>query len=333
RGQQEDPHDAAVLQEDRVRRRGPLGREHEGRQAGGVARDADQEGRRPPPQARPEDGEERHRRGRRAVERDLERRLGEELDADPAGRPEQRRRRDEQDARALGARRLHGRTASTMARDTTCAAAAPTRSRVSGGGGGPPGARANATSPSTTVCAGRIARARPSCASIATRLRLPESNGTVVATQTSVVFAPARGESIRTSSRSARSARNRPPDPGSPYPRRPPRIPPASASTTSPTALTAASAATIAPSGSRCEATPIPPGDAFAAPRSFPAVAPVPAPTRPRSGAASVAASHARRPIASSGNARGSPPARSKRTAAATIGTRAGPTGNPAPRS
>src|SRR5262249_56813569 len=97
------PTQAAEREEDRFGRGGPLGREHEGRQAGGVARDADQEGRRPPPQARPEDGEERHRRGRRAVERDLERRLGEELDADAAGGPEQGAPRARRAARARGA--------------------------------------------------------------------------------------------------------------------------------------------------------------------------------------------------------------------------------------
>ena len=65
---------------------------------------------------------------------------------------------------------------------------------------------------------------------------------------------------------------------------------PVAGSITSPTALTATTAATVSPSARVIEAVPIPPFIARPRPRSFPTVAPAPAPTLPSAGAAVVAA-------------------------------------------
>jgi hypothetical protein len=90
-------------------------------------------------------------------------------------------------------------------------------------------------------------------------------------------------------------------------------------STTSPPALTTASAPIVV-SPLRTPAVPSPPRIAFSGPSSLPIVAPVPAPTRPRAIFRDASAA-ARSPIAASGHAV-SPTARSKITAAGTIGTR-----------
>src|SRR5205823_4455553 len=101
RREQEDPHDAAVLEEDRVGRRRPLGGDHEGREAGGAARGRREEARPAAAELRPEEQEEDGGRGRGAVGGDLEGRLGDRLDADAAERPEEGRPGDLEDAPAL----------------------------------------------------------------------------------------------------------------------------------------------------------------------------------------------------------------------------------------
>ena len=103
-------------------------------------------------------------------------------------------------------------------------------------------------------------------------------------------------------------------------------------SITSPTAFTAIRAAMVMPSTLRL-AVPIPPFIERPTPHSLPTVAPAPAPTEPSVGLAVEAASQARRPLAASGRTAESPIQRSNRIAAGTIGTHAGPTGSPIPRS
>src|SRR5262249_22635507 len=277
------------------------------------------------PDPRPQDEEERRGGERGAVERDLERWLGDLLDPQAPGGPEERGPQDQEDALTSGCHFFS--TALTMARATASAAAAPTRSLVRIGGGGPEGESAKTTSPSRTVCAGRTARAIPSCASMATRFSEPCSKGTSVATQTRVVLAPACGLASRLSSISARASSHWSPCPRAPAIRRP--VP---GSTTSPNALPAASAAPRSPPGSSMDAPPTPPRDALATPRSFPTVAPPPAPTRPVVIGPSAAASQAASPEVSSGYAPDSPTPRSKRIAPGTIGTRAFPTAKPTPR-
>ena len=73
----------------------------------------------------------------------------------------------------------------------TSAASAPTRSR-SAGCDSVPVASANAVSPSTGVCTGQIARAKPSCAICATFDACVLVSRAFVATTTSVVFSPGR---------------------------------------------------------------------------------------------------------------------------------------------
>src|SRR5207247_976734 len=101
RREQEDPHDAAVLEEDRVGRRRPPGRDHEGRQARGAARARREEARPAAGELRPEEEEEDDGGGRGAVGGDLEGRLGDRLDADAAERPEEGGPGDLEDAPAL----------------------------------------------------------------------------------------------------------------------------------------------------------------------------------------------------------------------------------------
>ena len=109
------------------------------------------------------------------------------------------------------------------------------------------------------------------------------------------------------------------------------------ASRTSPKALTTASAATdtrSAPSPAAATAQPTPPFIAHAGPAPFPTVAPVPAPMLPSAISSDRASSHAAYAIAGVGRASKRPSgARSKMTAAGTIGTTPGPTAKPRPRS
>ncbi|TMB23492.1 MAG: hypothetical protein E6J71_03525 [Deltaproteobacteria bacterium] len=102
RGEEQDPNDPAVLQEDGVCRGRPLGGDDEGREAGRVAHDREGEGRREARVARAEEGEERHRGDARPVAGDGERRLADHLDAEAAGGPEQRRAGHEERPAALG---------------------------------------------------------------------------------------------------------------------------------------------------------------------------------------------------------------------------------------
>ena len=102
RREEQHPDHARVLQEDRVRRRRPLRGDDERRQARAVADD----GRRRTPAcaatapctSRAEDEQQRDGREERAIERHLQRRIGDGLDADAARRPEQRRHDDVEDA-------------------------------------------------------------------------------------------------------------------------------------------------------------------------------------------------------------------------------------------
>ena len=102
-GEEEHPDGPCVLQEDRIGRSRPLGGHDERGQTGGVAENGRGEGRcrRPdapgPHLARQED-HQRDRREQRAVEGDFQRRIGNAFDADAAGRPQQRRGDDEQNA-------------------------------------------------------------------------------------------------------------------------------------------------------------------------------------------------------------------------------------------
>ena len=78
----------------------------------------------------------------------------------------------------------------------------------------------------------------------------------------------------------------------------------------SPQALTATIAATVPPPGRETDAEPMPLRRACAPGTSLPTVAPVPAPTRPKTGSA-VAARSARSPMAASGRTCALPTARS----------------------
>src|SRR5262245_20273161 len=100
RRDREHPHDAAVLEEDRVRRRRPLGRHDERRERRRVARERADEARRRS-DARAKEREEHDGRDGGAPAGDRERRRGDRLDPDPARRPEERRTRDGEDAAAL----------------------------------------------------------------------------------------------------------------------------------------------------------------------------------------------------------------------------------------
>src|SRR5206468_9613804 len=101
RREQEDPHHAAVLEEDRVGRRRPLGRDHEGREARGAACARREEARPAAAEPRPEEEEEGDGRGRGAVGGDLQGRLSDRLDADAAQGPEEGGTRDLAGAPAL----------------------------------------------------------------------------------------------------------------------------------------------------------------------------------------------------------------------------------------
>src|SRR5829696_5198686 len=102
-------------------------------------------------------------------------------------------------------------------------------------------------------------------------------------------------------------------------------------SLTSPKAFTAARAPTTRPSARWAEALPSPPFIAPSIPRTFPTVAPVPAPTLPWAKSPLVADEAASYPIAASGRTEGSPTTTSKRTAAETRGMRATPMSRPTP--
>ena len=147
-----------------------------------------------------------------------------------------------------------------------------------------------------------------------------------VATTTSVVFVPSRANPPPGIPPFARYRRASTKPSG---PRAPASILP-SESRTSPKAFTTARALTT--TSPRCsDQVPIPLFIIPSAPRTFPTVAPVPAPTEP-SATSVPAASHASYPASPSGHL-GSPNDRSKMTAPGTIGTTPTPTSKPRPRS
>ena len=146
---------------------------------------------------------------------------------------------------------------------------------------GASGASAKTTSPSTTECAGRTARAIPSCASIATRLRRAglERHGRSRRRRASCCRRRPAGRSAGAFAQSAcRGA-----DGGPRLAARAPRAArPMSGSTTSPNALTDRERRHRSPrkadeNGRADAAAPT----TWATPRSLPTVAPVPAPTAP----------------------------------------------------
>ncbi len=174
-------------------------------------------------------------------------------------------------------------------------------------------ATANTVSPSHIVCAGVTASDSPSFPACASSCARSLDSVAFVATTTRVVLAPGHGCGSASGLRFSAIG-----SPSSPI--------------TAPSALTAASAETTT-SPASTEAPPTPPFQHAPGPGCFATVAPVPAPTLPSSTSPSAAASQAAYPAASSGRAVDSPIARSNRTAAGTIGTRATPASNPTPRS
>src|SRR5712692_1652011 len=172
-------------------------------------------------------------------------------------------------------------TPRTIARATASAAAAPsalTSARAS------PIESANTTSPSNVVCAGEITRAIPAAAITAILCASMRPSPALVATATSTVFGSLkRLRTVPLRIAAAVSANSR----ESSARRAPPRISPDSGSRMSPKAFTTASAATRTPSGSSSVQQPMPDLVARSIPKSFPTVAPVPAPTLPSATGAS----------------------------------------------
>ena len=99
RREEQDPDHAGVLEKDRVRGGRPLRGHDERGEARAVADDREDEGGRGSP-SRPEKGEQCDRGEQRSVERDFQRGIGDRLDADAAGRPQQCREGDQKNAAA-----------------------------------------------------------------------------------------------------------------------------------------------------------------------------------------------------------------------------------------
>ena len=206
----------------------------------------------------------------------------------------------------------------------------PSRVRKAGSTSSPlPVDSANTVSPSNGVCAGRIARASPSCAIIAKRRQAFLPSGASVATTAIVVFAPANSalhaEKSSGSSGAAGIAGCGGISPASASSAAHSR--PQSGRTIAPHALTATIAPTVAPSPRRSDALPTPP-------LSRPALAPSPAPALPSANslpARAAASRPSRRCGGSPLQCRRPGKLRSKRIAAGTIGTRASPTAKPRP--
>ncbi len=147
-----------------------------------------------------------------------------------------------------------------------------------------PVASAKIASPSPEVCAGTIARARPSCAICAILVACVFVNAALVATTPIVVCCSGSGARTACAECAARRGRRRAPcRPRFACRRRSGR---STGSMTSPRALTATSAATTSPSGSAMAALPSPPFIARPRPAILPTVAPAPAPTLPSATAA-----------------------------------------------
>ncbi len=134
-----------------------------------------------------------------------------------------------------------------------------------------PVARTNTVSPSRGVCAGRIARASPSCAATATRRQPAGLSAASVATTAMVVFSGlvSRCRAAYAATCSAVGARSPNSAASSVI-----HGNPVAGSSTSPAEFTTTIAPTVTPEASTLEAVPTPP-------LSTPARAPTPAPTQP----------------------------------------------------
>ena len=220
-------------------------------------------------------------------------------------------------------------TAATTARAMVSAASAPTAPIRYSSAGSPPVPRENTVSPSNGMWAGRIDKAKPSCAIWATFVACALDHFRFVATTPRVVFSVVSVVPSRQPDRSIDMVSAKP----SPLSLlAPATMLPVSGSTTSPSALTAASAPTTRPFSSAIAAEPNPPRMPLPAPSIFPTVAPAPAPTLPICTGPREADSAARKPALASGRTLGSPSPRSNRIAAGTIGTIAALTRSPTSR-
>ena len=173
----------------------------------------------------------------------------------------------------------------STAREVTSAAITPS-TVISPGRPLPPVASANSVSPSVMVCTGRMQRASPSCAMVASLLAWALVSEASVAITPMVVAMPASARPGKSPRRIAAtlSSAARPS-----AVRAPARMRPEAGSTTSPMAFTATRAPTVT-LPMRSDALPMPPFMACAGPNSLPTVAPAPAPTLPWAGGSKLAA-------------------------------------------